>query len=68
MFVLLYRNQDGGVKKFNGGTSLSTEKNFYNQCIDSDLKRYAETRKLTIGQGEHYSMGCLMDYDYIKNH
>ena len=23
---------------------------------------------LTAGQGEHYIAGCLLDYDYIKNH
>ena len=32
------------------------------------MKRYEENRKLTTGQGEDYSAGCLLDYDYIKNH
>ena len=26
-----------------------------------------EIRKLTTGQGEDYTAGCLLDYDYIKN-
>ena len=43
-------------------------KNFYDQAIDSDIKRYEEIRKLTAGQGEDYTSGCLLDYDYIKNH
>ena len=43
-------------------------KNFYGQGIDSDLKWYDEIRKLTTGQGEDYTTGCLLDYDYIKNH
>ena len=30
------------------------EKNFYDQAIDSDIKRYKEIRKLTTGQGEDY--------------
>ena len=25
-------------------------------------------RKLTTGQGEDYTTGCFLDYDYIKNH
>ena len=25
-------------------------------------------RKLTIGQGKNYTTGCLLDYEYIKNH
>ena len=41
---------------------------FYNQAIDSDIKRYEEIRNLTTGQGEDYTTGCLLDYEYIKNH
>ena len=48
-------------------TSLSMEKNFYDQPTDSDVKRYKEIRKLTTGQGEDYTTGCLLDYDYIKS-
>ena len=29
-------------------------KNFYDQPIGSDIKRYKDIRKLTTGQGEHY--------------
>ena len=42
-------------------------KNFYDH-IDSDIKRYKEIRNLTTGQSENYTTGCLLDYDYIKNH
>ena len=31
------------------------------------MKRYKEIRKLTTGQGEDYTTGCLLDYDYIKS-
>ena len=37
-------------------------KNFYDQAIDSDIKRYEEMGKLTKGQGEDYTTGCLLDY------
>ena len=43
-------------------------KNFYDQANDSDIKWYEEIRKLTSVQGEYYTTGCLLDYDYIKNH
>ena len=43
-------------------------KNFNDQPIDSDIKRYAEVIKLMTGQGEGYTIGCLLDYKYIKNH
>ena len=44
------------------------EKNFYGQAIGSDIKRYGGIRKLTTGQGDNYTTGCLLDYDYIKNY
>ena len=40
---------------------------FYDQAIDSDIKQYKETRKVTTVQGEDFTAGCLLDYDYIKN-
>ena len=43
-------------------------KNFYDQAIVSDIKRYEEIRKLTTRKGEVYTTACLLDYDYIKNH
>ena len=36
--------------------------------IDYDEKRYELIRKLTTGQEEDYATGCLLYYDYIKNH
>ena len=38
----------------------------YDQAVDSDITQYEEIRKLTAGQGEDYTTGCLLDY-YIKN-
>ena len=36
--------------------------------IEFNIKRYEEIRKLTTGQAEDYTPGCLLDYDYIKCH
>ena len=47
---------------------MINRKNFYDQSIDSDIKRYREIRKLPKGQGADYTTGCLLDYDNIKNH
>ena len=43
-------------------------KNFYDQPVDSDVKGYEEIRKLATEQSENYNTGCLLDYEYIKNH
>ena len=48
--------------------SLSMEKKFFYHPVDCDIKRYKEIGKLTTGQGEDYTTGFLLDYDYIKNH
>ena len=40
----------------------------YDQAIDFYIKRYEGTRKLITGKGEDYTTGCLLDYEYIKNH
>ena len=31
-------------------------------------KTYENIRKITIGQGDDYVTGCLLDYSYFKNH
>ena len=42
-------------------------KKVHDQSIDFDIKWYEEIRKLTAEQGEDYTTGCLLDYEYIKN-
>ena len=32
------------------------------------IKWYEKIRNLTTGQGEVYTTGCLLDYEYIKKH
>ena len=78
LFVLVYTNQDVASKRFKAKRNYLTKgiidkydvningKNFYNQPIDSDIKRYEEIKKLTTGQGEDYTTECLLDYDYLK--
>ena len=80
LFVLVYINQDAASKRlktetyylpkeiFDNYTVLINRKNFYDQPVDSDVKRYGEIRQLRTGQGEDYTTGFLLDYDYIKNH
>ena len=48
-------------------TSLFIEKYFYDQSIDSVVKIYEQIRNLTTGQGEDYTTGGVLEYDYVKN-
>ena len=41
-------------------------RNFYDNPIESDIKKYRE--KEMIGKGEDYTTGSLLDYNYFKKH
>ena len=77
---MIYPNQNNGVKRFNNKkyylpkgviknyNFIINGKSFYNQTIDSDIKRYVEIRNLTTEKFENYTTGFLLDYEYTKNH
>ena len=43
-------------------------RNFYDNPIESDIKKYRELKKVMIGKGEDYTTGSLLDFDYFKKH
>ena len=43
-------------------------KNFYDQPVKNDKVTYENIRKVSIGQGDDYKTGCLLDYIYFKNY
>ena len=42
--------------------------NFYDQPISDQIRKYDEIRKNATGQRDNYTTGCLLDYQYFKNH
>ena len=42
-------------------------RNFYDQPINDLVKQYDEIRKTATGQGDDYTTGCLLDYQYFKD-
>ena len=42
-------------------------RNFYDQNISDDFKKYEELRKVMARRGEDFTAGSLLDYDYWKN-
>ena len=41
-------------------------KNFFDQPINNNFKTYENIRKITAGQGDDYTTGCLLDYPSFK--
>ena len=41
-------------------------KNFFDQPINNMIKTYENIRKITIGQGDDYTTGCLLDFLFQK--
>ena len=80
LFVLVYLNRDNDTKQFKtrryyllkgiikNYNVIINGKNFYDQAVDSDIKRYKEIRKLITGKGGDHTTGCLSNYDCIKSY
>ena len=41
-------------------------RNFYDQPINDQIKKYDKIRKIATGKGDDYTTGCLLDYQYFK--
>ena len=42
--------------------------NLFDQPLKSDMRTYNNIQKFETGQGDDYTTGCLLDYDYFKEH
>ena len=47
---------------------MSDGRNFFDQPVDNDIKTYESIWKITTGQGDDYTIGCLLEYSYFKKH
>ena len=43
-------------------------KNVFDQPVKSYLKTFENIQKFATGQGHDHATGCLLDYNYFKNH
>ena len=80
LFVLAYNNTTGNdqvsvdsykkyflprVKIDNYNIEIDG-RNFYDQPINDSIKQYDEIRKISTGQGDDYTIPCLLDYSYFR--
>ena len=42
--------------------------NFFDKPVKNNLITYDNTRKIATGQGDDYTTGCLLDYNYFNNY
>ena len=42
------------------------DRSFYDQSINDLIKQYDEIRKISTGQGDDYTTGCLLDFAYFE--
>ena len=43
-------------------------RNFFDQSVKNDLIIVGNIWKITTGQGDNYTTGCLLGYNYFKNY
>ena len=80
MFVLAYRDR-GGTNKVRADShrryflprvkieNYDIEidgRNFYDQPINDLIKQYDKVRKVSTGQGDDYTTGCLLNFAYFE--
>ena len=82
LFVLAFNNNNNDVneKKRNSYRKyfvprvdiskynvLIDDRNFYDQPISDQIRKYDEIRKIATGKGDEYTTGSLLDYQYFKD-
>ena len=80
LFVLAFDNTENGDKKVERDSHrkyflprvditsynvLIDGRNFYDQPINDQTKKYDEIGKMATGKGDNYTTGCLLDYQYF---
>ena len=47
---------------------LIDRRNFYDRSTNDQIKKYDEIRKIATGEGDDYTTGCFIYYQYFKDH
>ena len=83
LFVLAFDNTNNGDNKVERNSHrkyfmlrveitnynvLIDGRNFYDQPISDQIKKYDEIRKIATGKRNDCTTGCLLDYQYFKNY
>ena len=50
------------------GNVMIDRKNVFDQPVKSDMRTHDDIRKIATVQGDDYTTGCLLDYNYFKKY
>ena len=76
LFVLAFENDNhrSSARRYNLPTVeikdyniMINGENFFNQPVKNNKVTYDNIRKITTGQGDDYTTGCLLDYPYFAD-
>ena len=65
LLILIKKNFLPRVKIENYNIEIDG-RDFYDQPINDSIKQYDEIRKISTGQGDDYTTGCLLDFAYFE--
>ena len=83
LLVLAFHNTDGNANQVERNSHrkyflprlditnynvLIDDRNFHDQPASDKNKNYDEIRKMATGKGDDYTTGCLLDFQYFKDH
>ena len=43
-------------------------RNIFDQLVENDMRTYKNILKIATGLGDHYTIGCLLDYSHFKKY
>ena len=76
LFVLAFENDDDRTSndqyylptvEIKNCNIMINGENIFDQPIKNNKVTYESIRKITTGQGDHYTAGCLLDYSYFAD-
>ena len=77
LFILSFENEENRTNhrkyylptvKIKDYNAMIDGRNFFYQSVKNNLKIYDNIRKIAIGQGDDYTTGCLLGYNYFNNY
>ena len=73
--MLLFDNEEGSTEhtvyylptvEIKDCNVMMESQKFFDQPVKNNIRMYKNIRKITTGNGDGYTTGCLLDYQYFN--